>query len=225
MEYCLIHHGIKGQKWGIRRFQNKDGSLTAKGRVRYNDDEGVSKKSASDNSIKGQKLAIRRFQNKDGSLTAKGKARSGDDKDAPKKSASDHNDSRLDFKTTSYDDLNKAVQRMNLEKRYNELYSEMHPKKFATVRKIVGNAANKVAQDAVNYAVASAFNRITKGKIANGGKDYSYLKDVGKEIKDAIGEDTTNDIKDFAKGVKSAAKEAKNTSDNSSGSKNKKKKK
>lgn len=30
----LYHHGIKGQKWGIRRFQNKDGSLTAAGRKR-----------------------------------------------------------------------------------------------------------------------------------------------------------------------------------------------
>lgn len=28
----LAHHGIKGQKWGVRRFQNKDGSLTAEGR-------------------------------------------------------------------------------------------------------------------------------------------------------------------------------------------------
>ena len=27
----LYHHGIKGQKWGVRRFQNKDGSLTAEG--------------------------------------------------------------------------------------------------------------------------------------------------------------------------------------------------
>ena len=39
----LYHHGIKGQKWGIRRFQNKDGSLTPAGRKRY-DDDGPSQK-------------------------------------------------------------------------------------------------------------------------------------------------------------------------------------
>lgn len=32
----LQHHGIKGMKWGQRRFQNKDGSLTAAGQKRYN---------------------------------------------------------------------------------------------------------------------------------------------------------------------------------------------
>lgn len=35
----LIHHGIKGQRWGIRRFQNEDGTLTAKGKKRYGDSE------------------------------------------------------------------------------------------------------------------------------------------------------------------------------------------
>lgn len=34
----LVHHGIKGQKWGVRRFQNEDGSLTAAGRKRYDVD-------------------------------------------------------------------------------------------------------------------------------------------------------------------------------------------
>lgn len=33
----LQHHGIKGQRWGIRRFQNKDGSLTPAGRRRYDE--------------------------------------------------------------------------------------------------------------------------------------------------------------------------------------------
>ena len=35
----IRHHGIKGQKWGVRRFQNADGSLTAAGRKRYGDGE------------------------------------------------------------------------------------------------------------------------------------------------------------------------------------------
>lgn len=35
-EKYLAHYGIKGQKWGIRRFQNEDGSLTDEGKRRYN---------------------------------------------------------------------------------------------------------------------------------------------------------------------------------------------
>lgn len=38
----IYHHGIKGQKWGVRRYQNKDGSLTPKGEKRYS--AGNSKK-------------------------------------------------------------------------------------------------------------------------------------------------------------------------------------
>lgn len=31
----LAHHGIKGQKWGVRRYQNSDGTLTEEGKKRY----------------------------------------------------------------------------------------------------------------------------------------------------------------------------------------------
>lgn len=37
----LYHYGIKGQKWGIRRYQNKDGSLTAAGKKRRSSSDEV----------------------------------------------------------------------------------------------------------------------------------------------------------------------------------------
>lgn len=37
----LSHHGIKGQRWGIRRYQNEDGSLTPAGEKRYGTPENL----------------------------------------------------------------------------------------------------------------------------------------------------------------------------------------
>lgn len=54
----LYHHGIKGQKWGVRRFQNKDGSLTPSGEKRYGDKVQPEKKEYS--SIDGTKVYSKR---------------------------------------------------------------------------------------------------------------------------------------------------------------------
>lgn len=43
----IYHHGIKGQKWGVRRYQNKDGTLTNAGKKKeQNDTTKASKKEA-----------------------------------------------------------------------------------------------------------------------------------------------------------------------------------
>ena len=56
----LYHWGIKGMKWGIRRYQNKDGSLTPAGKKRYAKDNGDSaqKQTRNSSSVKTRRQSI-----------------------------------------------------------------------------------------------------------------------------------------------------------------------
>ena len=59
----LYHHGIKGQKWGVRRFQNKDGSLTPAGKKRY-DEPNIGRKASESVTIDGQTFKVYGRNNK-----------------------------------------------------------------------------------------------------------------------------------------------------------------
>lgn len=137
MSNDLRHHGIKGQKWGVRRYQKADGSLTPAGRKRYSDYEG-----GKDSPVrKTIPVGVRRRA--DGVLKSVNKLRYGDAKDyeelGKKVSKADdfvkkakkyqeekeHKEHEEKIKTNlskmSDAELQKVVNRMNLEQRYTQV--------------------------------------------------------------------------------------------------------
>lgn len=75
----LYHYGVLGQKWGIRRYQNKDGSLTSEGKKRYSETwsknyKNVDYDKSPDEFFKEKKIDDRPFANIRKALLGKKKA-------------------------------------------------------------------------------------------------------------------------------------------------------
>ena len=74
-EEYLTHFGVKGMKWGIRRFQNKDGTLTNVGKKRYADDsaKSITKQTKQDKYFSDYKTLG--YSDKEAKRAAEGRAR------------------------------------------------------------------------------------------------------------------------------------------------------
>ena len=64
MSDYISHHGVKGQKWGVRRYQNKDGSLNAAGKKRYADESKPVVRESDVKRAKAQMKSARKTYNK-----------------------------------------------------------------------------------------------------------------------------------------------------------------
>lgn len=137
----LYHHGIKGMRWGVRRYQNKDGSLTPAGQKRRAKLEaeieklgGSSKKSSGDS---------------DAAATTPAK----------KKTASEMDDN----------ELAKAINRARMEDEYSRLRPEPKPvEKHAFIKQFVNDAVKPAMINSgrkfVESSMTQAIEKLTKGK-------------------------------------------------------------
>lgn len=140
----IYHHGIKGQKWGIRRYQNKDGTLTEAGQKRYDRDVRENNAKKKDNRIKDLEETgpdPRRWVNEDlerskGVVDAHAdlvkefkKIEQSTTPKTPSKS--------LDLSQMSDKDLRDRINRELLEQQYNKLFADTSATQVSKGRKIL----------------------------------------------------------------------------------------
>ena len=190
----LYHHGIKGQKWGVRRYQNADGTWTAAGKIRY----GVSKAAEKTaNVVKKTGKAVGSVAKKAGSRIAY----------AYKKR---HPSLMTD------DELKAYTNRLNLEKNYMQVKADLKSKNGGRIRKIASQALDAISNRLINRAADEIANKIFEKPDKT--TDYeSVLKNPekysDKEINDAFTRSTRlkglrNNAKDIDESIKSANKKS-----------------
>ena len=158
MENELMHWGIKGMKWGVRRYQNKDGSLTPAGKKRYDKEMAKLKE---EEKIAKNKL---RTQTKLNKLDEKRKEieaiKSG--KPIAKKT---QQPSKPSVKDMSDEELRQTVNRLLMEQQY----AKLNPQQVSPGKKFV----KKVMNDVVVPAATEVGKNVLKDAMTKAVKNAS----------------------------------------------------
>lgn len=144
----LRHWGVKGMRWGVRRFQNKDGTLTKAGQKRYAKE--MEKLKAEQKVISNKKRTqakIDKLNSLRKSIDDQKREIGSNDKTSVK--SKDTKNNKRTLKDLSDAELRDKVSRLELERRYKDLAKNEEQvdqgKSFA--KKYAGEAAKKIILD------------------------------------------------------------------------------
>ena len=158
MENELMHWGIKGMKWGVRRYQNKDGSLTPAGKKRYDKEMAKLKE---EEKIAKNKLRTQAKLNK---LDEKRKEIEALKSGKPiAKSIKQH--SKPSVKDMSDEELRQTVNRLLMEQQY----AKLNPQQVSAGQKFV----KKVMNDVVAPAATEVGKNVLKDAMTKAVKNAS----------------------------------------------------
>lgn len=124
----LAHYGVKGQKWGVRRYQNKDGSLTSKGQARYDRDKRENAAKKKENRIDLSEPDPKRWVRED--LERSKKTVDATDNLVKEMRKLEQNTTtkpvskRMDLSQMSDKEMRERINRELLERQYNQLFAE-----------------------------------------------------------------------------------------------------
>lgn len=155
----LYHHGVLGMKWGIRRYQNEDGSLTSAGRKRKeNELASISSKKRKDYKANPNKWVEQDMKNVKNILDTSSKM-AGTTKNMINNSPKQKSKLNLDSMTDKQ--LRDRINRTLLEKQYNDMFA---PKKTSRgkecVRKILDSAGTAMALGSSALSIAMSIRQL-----------------------------------------------------------------